>query len=617
MRARIFAALALTCLCMLGLCVMLFLHAFQQRVLASMMDDMETEARYLEVGLRDQGVAFLQRLRAATQAAGQEAVQAAGAKGEAGKAKEADRGGQPGAHTGAAPHRSPWDASRITWVSPDGQVRYDSSAAALADHSDRPEIRQAQARGTDRRQRFSQTLGQQAIFFAHRLSDGSILRLSRTTDTALGLLWQMWPRLVFLAAALLAGGLLASRWLAQKIVRPVNELDLAHPEAAVCYEEMRPLLARLTEQKTRLDAQMQVIERKQRDFEAVIFQMAEGLVLLDGHGDILLANDQAPRLLGMPLPVQGRLTRLCPLPELARLLAQAGRTGLAQAVVKHNGAWLWLCVNQVKDAAGVAAGCVLLCLDMTEKEERDALRRQFSATVSHELKTPLTTILAASEMLKTNFARPEDGPAIASLIHAESERMFHLVEDILLLSRLDAALAHGQAAALRLEPVNLDESLARCVARLEEATRARQVTITCAGQAGVVEGDGPLLDQLLFNLVENAVKYNRPGGTVQITATGGETGRAAGEAPCIAISDTGPGIPAGLQARVFERFYRVKNGQTANIPGSGLGLSIARHIAGLHGAALSLESEEGCGSTFTLRFSPLHAFHEEVGSRQG
>ena len=556
MKRRIFWAIVLVSLAILLCCSALIMRAAHERMLSAFMGRLDAEAHYLSQGIEREGLDYFKHVS-----------------------------------TGL---------SRVSWVAPDGTVLYDSiGERRLPNHADREEIREAVEQGTGSSVRYSSTLGEQTVYRAFRLSDGSVLRLSGTEDSLLRVMWRMLPTVVLaFAASMLLAAWLAGR-IARRVVRPVNDLDLDHPERAESYEELTPLLRRLAVQKTQIETQMRELGRRQREFEDVAANMTEGLILLDAGGKVLSCNAVAPRLIGLDtLPVGSSLLALNREEPLRTAVENARKEGAGQALLHRRGRWVQVYVNTARGEAGKPGGCVLLCVDVTEKEERDALRREFSANVSHELKTPLTTISGTAEIMKNGMVKAEDVPHFASAVYDEAHRLIRMVDDIIRLSRLDEALSVG-ASPNESGPVDLLELSRFCLARLENAARLRNISLHASGEAAPVLGLRPMLEEMMFNLCENAVKYNREGGEVNIRVyVYGE-----GDSTVVLeVADTGVGIPADLRERVFERFFRVDRSRSREAEGSGLGLSIVRHIAELHHAHIELESEEGKGTTVRVSF---------------
>ncbi|MBU5627903.1 histidine kinase [Oscillibacter sp. MSJ-2] len=480
--------------------------------------------------------------------------------------------------------------SRITWVDSDGSVLYDNreDASAMENHAGREEIRQAMESGTGTSSRYSDTLSQQAIYYAQRLSDNTVLRVSSQKYTVWVLLLQvLQPAMFILLAALILGLFLASR-LSQKIIRPINALDLQHPEEGECYDELAPLLGRIRSQNEVIGRQMEELRRRQKEFTAITENMSEGFLIVDRNTNILSYNSAALRLLEAQAPDGVSILTLNRSWAVRSAVESALDGQRCEQRMEKDGRVEQLIANPVREGEQVA-GAVLVILDVTEKEQRETLRREFTANVSHELKTPLTSILGTAEIIENGMVKSEDVGHFAGNIRKETQRLIDMVGDIIKLSRLD----EGDSGA-KWEEVEL-LALSRSVARqLSDAARRAQVSFQVEGEDAAVPGVGQIVEEMLYNLCDNAVAYNHPGGSVTV-----EVRKEAGGAR-VTVSDTGAGIPKDQQSRIFERFYRVDKSRSSK--GTGLGLSIVKHGALYLGASVEVESEVGRGSTFTLHF---------------
>ncbi|HJB67093.1 MAG TPA: hypothetical protein H9768_12560 [Candidatus Mailhella merdavium] len=553
MKRRIFGAIVLVSFTILVFCSVLIIWVAHERMLSSFMGRLDVEAYYLRQGIERDGISYLR-------------------------------------------HVSP-GLNRVSWVAADGTVLYDSLGEELPNHADRVEIREAMEHGTGSSIRYSNTLGEQTVYRAFLLNDGSVLRLSRTEDSLLRVMWRMLPVVVLaFAVSMLLAAWLAGR-IAKSVVRPVNEIDLDNPEQAESYEELTPLLRRLATQKTQIEHQIRELSRRQREFEDVAANMTEGLILLDVNDKVISCNAVAPRLIGLDALPEGSSLLALNREEALRLAVEAAKEhGSGQALLRKHGRWVQLYVSPAYDEAGNFGGSVLLCVDVTEKEERDALRREFSANVSHELKTPLTSISGIAEIMKNGMVKTEDIPHFASAVYDEAQRLIRMVDDIIQVSRLDDALS-SDLCPKEGESVDLLELSRGCLARLEQMAAVRQIRLEVSGEHLFVTGLRPMLEEMVFNLCENAVKYNKDGGEVNVRVHSSENG-----AVELEVADTGVGIPEGLCDRVFERFFRVDRSRSREAEGSGLGLSIVRHIAELHHADIELKSEEGKGTLVKVSF---------------
>lgn len=487
--------------------------------------------------------------------------------------------------------------SRVTWVAADGTVLYDNEADAstMENHADREEIREALTSETGTAQRFSSTLSEQTLYVTQRLSDGTVIRLASAQKTVgLLLISMIQPILIILVLSLLLSAVLASR-LSKGLIKPILSLDLEHPEDCETYDELTPLLSRLKRQNDTIQQQMNLLKQRQTEFAALTDNMSEGFLLLDRQGHVLSHNSGALRLLGVEEP-EGEVNVLVLNREepFRQAVDEALSGKRSQQMLHLNGRYCKLLANPVL-ADGKPAGAVLVLLDVTEQEQRDELRREFTANVSHELKTPLTSISGIAEIMQSGMVKPEDIQSFAGDIYQEAQRLIALVEDIIRLSRLDEG-----AESLEREPVNL-LSVAQDVARrLDSAAQKAGVTLKVMGLSVEVRGIPSVLDEMVYNLCDNAIKYNHPGGTVNVTVAPADDGSAE-----VTVEDTGIGIPVEDQSRVFERFYRVDKSHSKEIGGTGLGLSIVKHGASLHGAQIHMDSQMGRGTSVQLLF-PHH-----------
>ena len=483
--------------------------------------------------------------------------------------------------------------NRITWVAQDGTVLYDNEAdaAAMENHADREEIQEALfgIQGTARRE--SATLSQLTIYVAHRLDDGSVIRLAGSQSTVVHLLMAMAPPIVLiLIVTLIFAAALSSR-LTKRLVRPILELDLERPEDSEVYDELSPLLTRIRRQNDTIRAQMDQLRQQKQEFTALTENMSEGFLLLDAKGRVLSYNTGVLRLLGAAAPAEEASVLTLDRSDVFQQLVEQVLDGRrSQVRMERAGRILQLLGDPVlRD--GETAGAVLVLLDVTEREQAEQMRREFTANVSHELKTPLTSISGMAEIMKDGLVKQEDVRGFAADIYQESQRLIRLVEDILHLSRLD----EGGGGLERQEIDLLD--LARTVEdRLQSTAKQHQVELELTGDHAAIQGLPSVVEEMVYNLCDNAIKYNRPGGKASVRVEDGA------DAVTVTVSDTGIGIPPEDRERVFERFYRVDKSHSKAIGGTGLGLSIVKHGAALHNAQVELDSAPGKGTTVRLRF---------------
>ena len=486
------------------------------------------------------------------------------------------------------------DQSRITLVAADGTVLYDSfkPAAEFENHLSRPEISGALQNGQAESERLSSTLGDITFYYAVRLNDGSVLRVANAVDSVYKAVFKSLPymALTVIGAALLS--MLAARLFTKRIVRPINAIDLEKPLQNDVYDELSPLLSRIDRQNKQIETQLSVLRDKQLELASITQKMAEGLLLLDKRGNVLSFNESALRLLNVK---EGDYLNRHVL-SMNRSMALRTALELAQRGVSNeqsletDGRALSLMASPVQGETG-SAGTVVFVVDITEKHEAEKRRREFTANVSHELKTPLTSISGYAEIIMNGIAKEEDVSRFAKSIYLEAQRMIALVEDIMELSLLDEG---AQEQAKERVPLL---SLAREAAEsLQESAAKKNVRISFEGEALEVMGIRQILFELVYNLIDNAVKYNNDGGSVKVMVFGVKGGVA------LTVSDTGIGIPREEHERVFERFYRVDKSHAKETGGTGLGLSIVKHAALRHKAKVSLESEPGKGTVVTVVF---------------
>ena len=481
---------------------------------------------------------------------------------------------------------------RLTWVGEDGGVLYDTQADAgqMENHGDRTEIQDALRLGQGQSSRYSSTLMEKTLYFARRLKDGSVLRISVSRATAWRLvLGMLQPVLVVLAAALILSGLLAGQ-LSKKIVEPLNHLDLEHPLDNECYEEISPLLNRINRQHEEIQQQMRVMRQRTDEFNQIIGNMQEGLVLLDEKETVLSINAAALKLFGVEKSCVGQsFLTVDRNHEISLAIQQALSDGHAEIRCHRGGRVYQFDLSRI-NSDGRAVGAVLLAFDITEQEYAERNRREFTANVSHELKTPLQGILGSAELIEKGMVQPEDVPHFIGQIRMEATRMVTLIGDIIRLSQLD------EGDEMPREKVDLLSLAEEVTDSLKDEAAKKKVTLVVEGQAASIEGVRRLLYEIFYNLCDNAIKYNLPGGSVHFFVDSSE------KSVAVKVTDTGIGIPAEDQSRVFERFYRVDKSHSKASGGTGLGLSIVKHAVQYHHGTIELKSEPGKGTEITCVF---------------
>ena len=484
------------------------------------------------------------------------------------------------------------DRCRLTWIAADGSVLYDTktNAESLENHASRAEVSQALATGTGESTRYSSTLMEKTMYYAQRLDDGTVLRISISRATvgmiAVGMIQ---PLLIVLIVALILSGLLARR-LSRRIVDPLNSLDLEHPLDNDAYEELSPLLKRIPRQHVEIQMELRELREKTDEFTQITGSMREGLVLLDEHGSILSISAAAQALFGADAQCVGRdFLTIERSHEISAAIQAAAADGHSEVRAERAGRVYQFDISRIT-SDGKFLGTVILAFDITEQEFAERNRREFTANVSHELKTPLQGIIGSAELIENGMVKPEDLPRFVGHIHAEAARLVTLIDDIIRLSQLD------EGDAMPTEPVDLLAVSQEAAENLHDAAAARNVTVSVTGQPAVLPGVRRLIYEIVYNLCDNAIKYNRDGGRVDVTVAADAGGSS------ITVADTGIGIAPEHQARVFERFYRVDKSHSKASGGTGLGLSIAKHAVQYHHGRIELESTPGTGTTIRVVF---------------
>lgn len=477
-------------------------------------------------------------------------------------------------------------ADRITLISPDGTVLYDSVARAdaMENHLSREEVVQALREGTGKSSHYSSTVLKKNLYYALRLEDGNILRLSREQSSLGAMLLNMaWPIAATVAGLLLLAAGLSVR-LARQITQPINAISPDDPQDV--YPELQPLTQRLRQQRETIRNQMDELSRRMREFSAMTENMSEGFLLIDLRGHVLTENHSASML----LPTDADNIAKCSQRELCQAAQQALTGQRCERLLQQGERTLSVIASPVLES-GQVTGAVVLTLDVTEREQREKLRREFSANVSHELKTPLTSISGFAELMSQGLVPPDKVREFSLDIQKECTRLTNLVEDIIDLSRLEEG-----GGDMTWEDIDLYTLCDDVLQSLEPVAKRQTVTLRLAGESLQVRGVYQVLREMIYNLCDNAIKYNRSGGSVTVTVA-----RRAGRAS-VTVADTGIGIPYEDQSRVFERFYRVDKSHSRAIGGTGLGLSIVKHAAALHGAEIKLQSQPEDGTVITVLF---------------
>lgn len=483
--------------------------------------------------------------------------------------------------------------NRITWIDENGTVLFDSRAdvSELDNHADRDEIKTAMKEGKGMSTRYSKTLTEKTVNYAIRLSDGSILRVSTEQYTVVTILMGMLQPILFIMFVALILTLVLSARVSKAIIEPINKLDLEIPENNDTYEELTPLLRKIADQKETIGEQLADARKKQKEFNLITENMSEGFLVIDADSNLLTYNSAALNLLEITPPADRSVLLFCRAKEFRGVISDVLSGIKAENTMVREERSYSLIANPVYEKESVI-GAVVVILDITEREKRDMLRREFTANVSHELKTPLTSISGFAELMKAGDVLENDVADFSKSIYDEAQRLITLVNDIIKISELD-----GQSIPYEKETVDLYELSKEVIGRLEKEADKKNITFHLIGGRAEIIGVHKILEEMLYNLCDNAIKYNKENGTVDVLVN------QTGDGVNVIVRDTGIGIPISHQDRVFERFYRVDKSHSKKVGGTGLGLAIVKHGALYHHAKLSLESTVDVGTVVTIAFS--------------
>ena len=553
MTKKIFKSIMFVCALVLAVGLAAVMGILYRNFDGQMRKELSKEAAYLEYGVEQQGVDYLKNIK--------------------------DK------------------SARITYIDQDGTVLFDNEAdvSEMKNHSDRTEFQKAEKYGAGESSRYSDTLSEKTIYYALRLKDGMVLRVSGTQDSVLALVENLiFPLCGLLCLMLILSGIMASA-ISKRIVKPINELDLESPEENRIYEELSPLLSKIHRQNREIQNQLELAKQQQEEFALITENMQEGLIVIDKYTMILSANSSAWNLFHMDRVCQGESVYCLDREEEFRHAIEQVLSGEhTELVLKLNGSDIQLIANPViRDKK--TEGAVVLLVNVTEKLERESLRREFSANVSHELKTPLTSISGFAEIMQGGLVKNEDIPKFAGRIYKESQRLLQLVEDVIQISQLDE-----EKTSYVWEPVDVYQVCKNAFESLKEKAKRLNVHLYICGERMKMEAVRTLLEEAIYNVCDNAIKYNRNDGSVSVFLT-----QTAQEIQ-IVVKDTGVGIPKEDQDRVFERFYRVDKSHSKEIGGTGLGLSIVKHAVGALKGSVILRSEEGNGTEICMKFPKVH-----------
>lgn len=485
--------------------------------------------------------------------------------------------------------------NRVTLIGKNGRVLFDSreDASALDNHADRDEIKTAMKDGSGMSIRYSKTLTEKTVNYAMRLSDGNILRISTEQYTVISILLGMIQPILFILFVALILALVLSSRVSKAIIEPINRLDLEAPENNDAYEELTPLLRKIADQKETIQEQLADAHKKQKEFNLITENMSEGFLVIDLDANLLAYNSAALNLLDIAPPTDRSVLLFCRAKEFRNVISDALSGKGAEDIMVRNGCSYNLIANPVFERGDVI-GAVVVILDVTEREKRDTLRREFTANVSHELKTPLTSISGFAELMKAGDVPEKDVIDFSESIYDEAQRLITLVNDIIKISELD-----GQSISFEEQTVDLYELSSEVIGRLEKEAEKKNVTFHLIGGRAEITGVRKILDEMIYNLCDNAIKYNKEDGTVDVLVNQTKDG------VNVIVRDTGIGISPAHQSRVFERFYRVDKSHSKKVGGTGLGLAIVKHGAMYHHAKISLESTVDVGTDIKIAFAKM------------
>lgn len=484
---------------------------------------------------------------------------------------------------------------RVTLISKDGKVLFDNKAKAseMGSHAKRKEVKNALKNGEGYDIRRSETLGVKTCYYALKLKDGNILRVSEDAMSLLAVISGLIPAICAIAVMTVILAAVLADIISKKIIKPINNMNLENPEYNDAYDELSPFITKINDQNKRIRHQIAELKRSRLEFDTIAENMTEGLCLTDKNGKVIMHNSGFEKIFGPDSDIDGNnILTFCRDESFRKTLENIRESEKSENLLVIGGKSFEITANPVFDENGSACGAAILIVDVTEKEKREKLRREFTANVSHELKTPLTSILGISDMMKNGIVKEEDIKSFASDINNEASRLITLVNDIIKLSRLDEEKENPEDA----ETVDLNEISREVVKSLSPVADKKRIKLNLSGEKAEIQGGRSLIFEMVYNLCDNAVKYNRDGGSAEII-TGTENGK-----PFVTVKDTGIGIPQDKTDRIFERFYRVDKSRSKSSGGTGLGLSIVKHIALSLGGEISVSSELDKGTEIKIVF---------------
>lgn len=551
MKKRIFKSMSLLAILSIILTSLVLSVFFSGEMYDAMKQQLRSEATYLAEAIESGGISYLQRVSVSNN-------------------------------------------TRITLISENGTVLFDNNIeneSAAENHNQREEVQEARESGSGESVRDSATIGQKTFYYALLLDNGQILRVSHTMHSLWLNIFSSLPYVMLFAVLVLLVALLLVHREVQRIVVPINELDLEHPVDNIVYDELSPLLQRISRQNMLIYNQMKELAERQQEFSTLTENMNEGLVIVNAHGYILSINRRALQIFGLKEDdyLQKHILVVNRNLELKQTIENGLKGQNQELLLDLEGRKYQIMSNPIL-IAGHARGLVLLLLDVTEKQQQEQMRREFTANVSHELRTPMTAISGYAEIMMQGLVQPQDMKPFAEKIYKEANRLISLIADIIQLSQLDEG-----GSQFQMQQVALDMVMEEVEQRLQPLAEKKDVTLTMLAEPVTVQGNRQVLQEILYNLCENAIKYNKPQGTVQMSLQ-----QLDGKA-VVTVADTGIGIPVEEQQRVFERFYRVDKSHSRIIGGTGLGLSIVKHGVQMHHGEISMESQLGEGTRIVVR----------------
>ena len=491
---------------------------------------------------------------------------------------------------------------RVTWIAPDGKVVYDSDEDPdfLENHSDREEISRALESGEGSSSRYSSTIMQKTVNHAVRLKDGSVIRVSGVHSSLAAELVKVLNPMLGILAAVVLFSVFAASMVSRNIVKPINDIDLAHPKIKKNYKELAPLLEKLRTQNNKVSRQMDELQSSREQFSLMTESMTEGLIITDPKLIVLACNSSALKLLGAGSFTKGQSIYALNNSDIFRRCLLNALGGRRSECILRTGNGQREVIASPANSIDMVCGLVVFIMDVTEKQELETMRREFTSNVSHELKTPLTTIYGISDMLANGMVQSGDVAEFGENIRSEAERLINLINDIVSLSKLDEDTAPREN-----ESVELYSLAEEILERLKLSAEEKGVTASLSGERVSFTGSRTILSEVLYNLCDNAIKYNVSGGSFSVKISH------VPQRAIITVSDTGMGIPKQYIGRIFERFYRVDKSRSSRIKGTGLGLSIVKHGVIYHNGTISVRSEEGKGTVFTVELPIEKKQHNE------